>query len=862
MKNICLFLIMVLALRAAYSKTIAEPDSALLFAYATTKNNNKNGLHYAWTIDEKKWHLVGPEHSFVRSDYGTWGAQKRMIAPVVIRGVDNRWHAIWQLNEQDGVFAYASSDDLIFWNRQSYPQVLVGDNVSKPEINWDETSNQYVISCFSPKSKKNFRAVTKDLKNYEHVSELEGSSYGKQRVKVHLNGAQEEGTLHKVAWEVIDKIINAQKLEIYKSQLHNERAEEDVIRFADLKPVKANFSIELNHQKRISDHLLGIFFEDINYAADGGLYAELIQNRGFEYHPHDKKGSDPNWNSFKSWKLEGKGITHKIDTVNPIHINNRNYITLFVTAEGGALLNEGFDGIVVRNGQKYDFSVFAKKVEGNINGFVVELLDDDGKIIAQQTVNSFNKKWQKKSLVLMANGSAKKGILRITPQGRGEIALDMVSLFPQETFKNRKNGLRKDLAETIAAMHPRFVRFPGGCVAHGDGIHNIYNWKNTIGKLEERKPQRNLWGYHQSVGLGYYEYFQFCEDLGAAPLPVIAAGVPCQNSSDGGAGQQCGIPLHEMDNYIQDILDLIEYANGDRNTYWGKKRAAAGHPEPFNLKYLGIGNEDLITDIFEERFTLIFNAIKDKYPEIVVIGTAGPFNEGTDYVEGWKIADKLNVPMMDEHYYQTPGWFIYNQDFYDRYDRNKSKVYLGEYAAHLPGRPNNLETALAEAIHLTALERNGDIVEMTSYAPLLAKEGFTQWNPDLIYFNNEEVKPTVGYEVQKLFGENVGTHYVNSTNRVQSTDSKVTNRIATSVVWNENRSELILKMVNMLPVATDIEVDAGHFALFGAEVEKIELSDIPSSKTARPVKSFMDLKDLNQLRLPPYSLTIFKLIKK
>ncbi|TJZ52457.1 alpha-L-arabinofuranosidase [Sphingobacterium olei] len=862
MKNIILFLSILISLRFAYSKPTAEPDSALLFAYSTTKNNNKNGLHYAWTIDQKKWHLVGPEHSFVRSDYGTWGAQKRMISPVLIKGVDNKWHAIWQLNEQDGVFAHASSDDLIFWYRQSYPQVLVGDNVSKPEMSWDKTNNQYNISWFSPKSNKHFRAISRDLKNYEDVGELDADSYGKQRLKVNLSGVEEEGTLHKVAWEVIDKIINAQKLEVYKSQLHNERTEDDIVRFADLKSVSVDFSVDLNNQKRISDYLMGIFFEDINYAADGGLYAELIQNRGFEYHTHDKKGSDPNWNSFKSWKLEGKAITHKIDTINPIHINNKNYVTLSVTANGGALLNEGFDGIVFRNGQKYDFSIFAKNIKGDISSLLVELLDEDGKVIAQQTIKSIGKKWQKKSLVLQASGAARKGILRITPQGRGEIALDMVSLFPQETFKNRKNGLRKDLAETIAAIQPRFVRFPGGCVAHGDGIHNIYNWKNTIGALEERKPQRNLWGYHQSVGLGYYEYFQFCEDLGAEPLPVIAAGVPCQNSSDRGAGQQCGIPLDEMDDYIQDILDLIEYANSDRNTYWGKKRAAAGHPEPFNLKYLGIGNEDLITDIFEERFTLIFNAIKAKYPEIIVIGTAGPFNEGTDYVEGWNIADRLNVPMMDEHYYQTPGWYIYNQDFYDRYDRDKSKVYLGEYAAHLPGRPNNLETALAEAIHLTSLERNGDIVEMTSYAPLLAKEGFTQWNPDLIYFNNEEVKPTVGYEVQKLFGEHVGTHYVNSTNRIHSTDFKVTNRIATSVVWNENNSELILKMVNMLPVTVDVVIDTAHLISFDANIEKTELSDVPSSKIAKPSKSVVDLQHLNQLRLQPYSLTVFKLIKK
>ena len=250
------------------------------------------------------------------------------------------------------------------------------------------------------------------------------------------------------------------------------------------------------------------------------------------------------------------------------------------------------------------------------------------------------------------------------------------------------------------------------------------------------------------MGIGYFEYFQFCEDIGAEPLPVIAAGVPCQNSAciPGkllSGGQQGGIPMEEMDAYIQDILDLIDYANGDpKKSQWAKLRAESGHPKPFNLKYIGIGNEDLITDVFEERFTLIYDAIKKHHPEITVIGTVGPFYEGTDYEEGWNLADRLNVPMVDEHYYNTPGWFIYNQNYYDKYDRSKSKVYLGEYAAHLPGR---------EALYLTAVERNGDMVLMTSYAPLLAKEGYTQWNPDLIYFNNKEVKPSVGYYTQLLY---------------------------------------------------------------------------------------------------------------
>jgi alpha-L-arabinofuranosidase len=254
----------------------------------------------------------------------------------------------------------------------------------------------------------------------------------------------------------------------------------------------------------------------------------------------------------------------------------------------------------------------------------------------------------------------------------------MLSFFPQRTFKERKNDLRADLAQSIADIHPRFIRFPGGCGAHGDGLANIYRLKNTVGPLESRKPQKNLWGYHQTTGLGYFEYFQFCDDIGAEPMPVIAADVPCQNSATGGTGQQGGVPMCDMDDYVLDVLDLIEWANGGVKTKWGKLRAEAGHPLPFNLKYVGIGSEDLINDIFEERFTMIYKAVKEKHPEITVIGTVGPSFEGTDYVEGWKIASKLNVPIVDEHYYQTPGWFIHNQEYYDKYDHAKPMVYLGE----------------------------------------------------------------------------------------------------------------------------------------------------------------------------------------
>ena len=454
---------------------------------------------------------------------------------------------------------------------------------------------------------------------------------------------------------------------------------------------------------------------------------------------------------------------------------------------------------------------------------VVSLIDKEDREVASATVKVSSKNWKKCKAVLTAEADVEDARLCIAPSAGGTYHFDMVSLFPQNTFKGRKNGLRADLAQTLADLHPRFVRFPGGCVAHGDGIDNIYDWKGSIGPLEARKPLRNLWGYHQTRGLGYFEYFQFCEDIGAEPVPVLAAGVPCQNSGGGTQyghddltkyGQQCGIPMEQMPEYVQDVLDLIEYANGDaRKTEWGRKRAEAGHPESFNLKYIGIGNEDLITEVFEERFTMIYNAVREKYPEVTVIGTVGPFYEGTDYNEGWKLASKLDIPMVDEHYYVAPGWFIHNQDYYDRYDRSKSKVYLGEYAAHLPGRPSNIETALSEALYLTAVERNADVVTMTSYAPLLAKEGHTQWSPDLIYFNNSEVKPTVGYYTQQLFGQNAGNHYIPSTVILDNERDAVQKRIGMSVVKNDTSGDYIVKLVNMLKVEVKTKINMVDISL-------------------------------------------------
>lgn len=862
-KHIFVLFIMQLFFQTTYSndnKIMNEPDSAYIFAYTSTKNMNRNGLYFAWSTDKTNWHPIGAEHSFLNSDYGPWGAEKRMLDPYLFADDNGLWRCVWSLNEKDGALAFAQSTDLIHWQPQSYP-VISENNCLSPTLSYNKSRGSYSITWTS--GSDSYCTQTKDFKTYTEAQKND-SSAPNLRAKAIVTGNTETGTIHKIAWSTIDGLIKAQQLSNYKHNLSAENSSTDHSRFASLKSVEVTITPTSAQGKTISNMLIGVFFEDINYAADGGLYGELIQNRDFEYNPIDRAG-DKNWNASKAWSLKGDQTTFTIDTLAPIHQNNKNYAVLRIHDRGATLVNDGFDGIAVKGNEKYNFSVFARSPESKKGNLIIRLVGKNGEIYGEATTKSISEDWIKYEAIITAKQSANEAHIEITPQQKGRVDLDMISLFPQKTFKGHPNGLRADLAQVVADMKPRFVRFPGGCVAHGDGLGNMYRWKNTIGALESRKPQRNLWGYHQTAGLGYFEYFQFCEDLGAEPLPVVAAAVPCQNSGHNQcrmAGQQGGIPMCEMDDYVQEILDLIEYANGDAKTTWGKKRVESGHPKPFNLKYIGIGNEDLITDIFEERFTMIHKAVKEKYPEIVVIGTAGPFYEGSDYVEGWKIASKLKVDMIDEHYYNPPGWYIHNQDFYDKYDRTKPKVYLGEYAAHLPGRPNNIETALAEALHLANVERNGDIVAMTSYAPLLAKEGHTQWNPDLIYFNNTEVKPTVGYYVQKLYGENSGDEYLSS--QIEYSDKKeaVTKRIASSIVRDNKTGDVIVKLINLLPVEVHTTLNTNSIGPLNSTAVKTVLSGMPSDKEARPVVSIIDNINTNSSHtLPPYSFTVIRLSK-
>jgi len=619
--------------------------------------------------------------------------------------------------------------------------------------------------------------------------------------------------------------------------------------------------------KPISTDLFGIFFEDLNYAADGGLYAEMVQNRSFEYALNDmdaKVNKNHQWHPFTAWDfLRENGIMRiSLETAQPLNDNNRHYVACQVLTPGSTgtgIRNRGYDGMVVHSDENYDFSAFFRLAECQ-NMRVKVRLTSDNATLAETTLTVSGNAWQQYTATLTPTASADNAALDLLFLDQGVICADMLSLFPQNTFKNRKNGLRKDIAETIAALHPRFMRFPGGCLTHGDGIHNIYNWKNTIGPVEQRKSDYNIWSYGQTMGLGYFEYLQFCEDIGAKPLPVLAAGVSCQNSArTRGTGQEA-IPMDQMNAYIQDILDLIEYCNGPATSTWGAKRAQAGHPAPFNLEYIGIGNEDHITPAFQERFAMICNAIKTKYPDIKIVGTAGPDPAGTDFEKGWQAAKDDKVALVDEHYYRAPEWFLQNLHRYDNYDRHAPHVYIGEYAS----RGNTLWNAICEAAYLTQVERNGDVVTLTSYAPLLCREGVAQWfwRPDLIYFTKSDVFPTINYYVQQLFATNAGGTYY---------EGIVADLETASCVKDSKTGDIILKLVNTEETAKTIHADIT--TLLRKKVYKAEITTLqgqPKDENGRSAHNATDIHPAThattlasrfEYSLPPYSLTVIRIHK-
>jgi len=630
--------------------------------------------------------------------------------------------------------------------------------------------------------------------------------------------------------------------------------------------------------KPISPDLFGIFFEDLNYAADGGLYGELIQNRSFESNATEQR----DWNEFTGWATATRGGAEgnvAVRSAKPIHPNNPHYISIEVKTAVGAVgvTNSGYDGIPLQAKEGYELSFFAHQLFmdeawGENNDIVgrpmpvtVRLESENGDLLAEASDFVVGRDWVRHGVRLVPNRTEAKARVVVLANAKGGIALDEISLIPEHTFRNRKNGVRADLAQTIADLKPKFIRFPGGCLSHGDGLSNFYRWKDTVGPVEQRRGQRNLWGYHQSVGLGYFEYFQFCEDIGAKPLPVLPAGVSCQFSDySPGHGQQC-LPLEAMPGYIQDVLDLIEWANGPATSQWGSVRARAGHPEPFGLKYIGVGNEDGITPGFEERFKMIQDAIRAHHPEIVVIGTVGAAPDGPEFDRGWTFARSLGVALVDEHYYRSPQWFWENLHRYDNYDRNGPKVYAGEYAAHEKDRRNTLRSALAEAAGCIGFERNGDIVSLASYAPLLSRRGHTQWTPDMIYFNATEVYPSINYQVQRLFCTNSGDSLLTAkVDGMQSSD-----RVAWSAVRDSASGDVIVKIVNGEDRTFTASVDLGSApagqrrliatVLTGANADVANEDGKPPA--AKPVIDQSTVSATFERILPANSLTVLRLAK-
>ena len=628
--------------------------------------------------------------------------------------------------------------------------------------------------------------------------------------------------------------------------------------------------------KAISDHLIGIFFEDISSSADGGLYAELLQNGSFEYNPTERDG----WGAGTAWRMLRPG--HSLGRMEPrmdapLHPNNPTYMRLYIERvkeyydytgwKGFGLQNDGFDGMAVKAGDKYDFSVFLRNVEGNAKQIRVALVEPQGwgkdpKLLAEATFEAGAANWQKYEAQLTASENSNKAVLQMLVQNPGTVDVDMMSLMPADTYKG--HGLRKDLAEALEALHPKFMRFPGGCVVHGggDGFWNTYRWKTTVGPKEQRRPLKNTWGYHQSMGLGYYEYFQFCEDLSMEPLPILPCGVSCQGTNGGWFMKdqaQEWVPMEAMDEWVDDALDLIEWANGDATTKWGRVRAEAGHPKPFGLKYLGIGNEERISPEFCERFKYMYNKIKSAHPEIIIVGTAGPGSHAgnPDYENGWKLAEELGLPILDEHYYEQRDYFLSSRQ-YDNYPRDrKTKVYLGEYAA----KDKKLIDALAEALYLIHVERNGDVVDMTSYAPLFARKDATNWNPDLIYFDNERPYLTCSYYVQQLFGLSAGNYFYGDCVAI---DGK-TNLQEQSVVLNTKTRQLFVKVCNASADTKQARIDLSRFKGMKSVATKTTISGQAEDENnyeqqpIEPKKETIKMKKKMTLDMAPYSLVMLQI---
>ena len=615
----------------------------------------------------------------------------------------------------------------------------------------------------------------------------------------------------------------------------------------------------------ISPAMFGIFFEDINFGADGGLYPERIKNRSFEF---DQPLTG--WRALLPITSKGElGATRgelDLRTEDPLNSSNPHYLRVRAYEPGFGLSNSGFRGIGVESAAEYRFSAYVRT--GGPKRVRATITDESNKEIGTGTLTGFGGQWKKYETVVRASATAQRAQFNLFLDEPGYVDIDMVSLFPVETWGRRPNGLRKDLVQLLADMHPGFIRFPGGCIVEGRRLATRYQWKKTVGDTEKRETIVNRWNdefdhrpapdYFQSFGLGFYEYFQLAEDIGAAPLPILNCGMACQFNTSELA------QINDTKEYIQDALDLIEFANGPATSPWGKLRAQMGHPKPFHLTMMGVGNEQW-GQPYVDRYKLFAAAIKAKYPEINLVVAAGPAPSGDQFEFLWSSWRNLKADIVDEHYYMSPEWFLKNTGRYDHYDRSGPKVFAGEYAAQTSGvaRPdnhNNWNAAIAEAAFMAGLERNGDVVRMASYAPLLAHIDAWQWTPDAIWFDNLRSYGTPNYYVQSLFANNVGTRIIPITPQAQD-------GLYTSASLDERTHELVVKAINVSPGARPVEVDLKGVSASGTiHVTTLESSDLNAEnsfehpKNVSPKYSTLEVKSSKvAVQLPPYSVSVYRI---
>ncbi|SDE33686.1 alpha-N-arabinofuranosidase [Mucilaginibacter pineti] len=620
----------------------------------------------------------------------------------------------------------------------------------------------------------------------------------------------------------------------------------------------------------IPSTMYGIFFEDINLAADGGVYAELVKNRSFEFNmplaawtEHKKDGGDG-----------------RIEVINRSaeRPENPHYIKTYVNTDAGSfgISNEGFRGMGIKEGEDYTFSVIAKQ-EGDANVKLnIELHGDNDAIIGKAELLPTDKNWGRYSVKFKSTATVKKAQLYVWLSGKGIIDLDMISMFPEHTWKNRPAGLRADLVQKLADMKPGFLRFPGGCIVEGRDLNNRYQWKKTIGDIDKRENIINRWNtefkhrpapdYYQTFGLGFMEYFMTAEDIGASPLPILNCGMACEfNTAE-------IVPMDQLDPYIQDALDLIEFANGDATTKWGKLRTDLGHPGKFNLKMLGVGNEQW-GEQYIERWKVFTKTIKDKYPDIKIVSALGPDPEGDKFDLLNKTFRSLNADILDEHYYRAPKWFLDNARRYDNYDRKGPKIFAGEYAAQSvatvsPDNKNNWTCAIAEAAFMTGLERNAAVVKMASYAPLFAHVDGWQWTPDLIWFDNLNSYGTPNYYVQQLFSLNKGTDVVPLTLNKESVAGQ--DGCYATASLDKTTNELIIKFVN-----SGASAQIASFNISGAGYQKQvavttlrsdngdAVNSLENPTAVSPVQSTVSLSGkVLKMNIEPYSLKVIRLKTK